>query len=367
MDLAHTSSKMANWGNPLLKTVNVQEIAREQPQIVPERYMRSDEERPGTLTTLPVQLSIPIIDMANLSQGGLQRKEELCKIAKACEEWGFFQVVNHNIRHSLLDDIKRVEKEFFHLPLEEKQKCALRDFQGYGQIFVVSEDQKLDWGDLLGLIISPPQNRNLSLWPAVPADFRHTVDEYNKEIKSLAAQLQSLIAETLHLKTDYFEHSFGNTYQKMRMNYYPPCPKPDHVLGLSPHADGSGITLLLQDDEVEGLHIRKDDKWVAVQPIPYALVVNIGFLLEVMSNGRYRSIEHRAVTSKENARLSIATFYSPGFDAEICPAPQLIDENHPCLFKKFIHEDFIRHHMSRKIEGKKSFYEYAGITANGRK
>ncbi|XP_059077590.1 codeine O-demethylase-like [Cryptomeria japonica] len=153
----------------------------------------------------------------------------------------------------------------------------------------------------------------------------------------------------------------------MRMNYYPPCPKPDHVLGLSPHADGSGITLLLQDDEVEGLHIRKDDKWVAIQPIPYALVVNIGFFLEVMSNGRYRSIEHRAVTSKENARLSIAIFYSPGFDAEISPALELIDENHPCLFKKFIHEDFIRHYMSHKIEGKKALYEYAGITANGRK
>ncbi|XP_059076819.1 2-oxoglutarate-dependent dioxygenase 11-like [Cryptomeria japonica] len=137
--------------------------------------MRSEEERPGTLTKLPGQLSIPVIDMTNLSQGGFHRKEEICKIAKACEEWGFFQV-------------------------------------GYGQIFVVSEDQKLDWGDLLGLIISPPRSRNLSLWPAVPADFRHIVDEYNKEIKSLAVQLLSLIAETLHLKTDYFEQSFGNTY-----------------------------------------------------------------------------------------------------------------------------------------------------------
>ena len=109
------------------------------------------------------------------------------------------------------------------------------------------------------------------------------MDAYNVEIKNLAVKILSLIAENLHLKPGYFEQYFGNTYQKMRMNYYPTCPRPDLVLGLSPHADGNAITLLLQDKEVEGLHVRKDDKWVAVQPIPYALVINIGNLLEVRS------------------------------------------------------------------------------------
>lgn len=349
------------WGNSLIKVEAVQEIAGKQPQVVPDRFIRSDEERPTATTLLSDdQLGIPVIDMAMLS-GGLQKEEEMAKIDKACEEWGFFQVVNHGVPHSLMDDITRIGKEFFQLPAEEKEKYAIRDFQGYGQIFVVSEEQKRDWGDLLGLIISPLQSRNLSVWPSVPSDFRQIVDAYNMEIKKLAVKILSLIAENLHLKPDYFERSFGNTYQKMRMNYYPACPRPDLVLGISPHADGSGITLLLQDEEVEGLHVRKDDKWVAVQPIPYALVINIGNLLEVMTNGRYMSIEHRAVTNKDKSRLSNAVFYSPGIDAEIGPAPELIDESHPCLFRKFIHEDRIKYYMSRKLDGKTSFYEYAGV------
>jgi len=141
----------------------------------------------------------------------------------------------------------------------------------------VSEEQKRDWGDLLGLIISPQQSRNLSVWPSVPSDFRQIVDAYNMEIKILA------------------------------------------------------------------------------------LVINIGYLLEVMTNGRYKSIQHRAVTNKDKSRLSNAVFYSPGFDAEIGPAPELIDESHPCLFRKFIHEDHIKYYMSHKQEGKTSFYEYAGV------
>ena len=72
------------------------------------------------------------------------------------------QVVNHGVPHYLMDDITRIGKEFFQLPAEEKEKYAIRDFQGYGQIFVVSEEQKRDWGDWLGLIISPQQSRNLS-------------------------------------------------------------------------------------------------------------------------------------------------------------------------------------------------------------
>ena len=110
---------------------------------------------------------------------------------------------------------------------------------------------------------------------------REIVDTYNTEIKRLAEKLLSLIAETLQLKHDFFAKKFGKPFQRMRMNYYPQCPRPDRVFGLSPHADMDGITLLLQDDEVVGLNVRKDDQWIAVQPNPYALVINVGNLIEV--------------------------------------------------------------------------------------
>lgn len=69
--------------------------------------------------------------------------------------------------------------------------------------------------------------------------------------------------------------------QALRMNYYPPCCMPDKVLGISPHSDTNTITILMQEDKVTGLQIRKGGEWVQVKPIPNALVVNVGDVLEV--------------------------------------------------------------------------------------
>jgi isopenicillin N synthase-like dioxygenase len=106
------------------------------------------------------------------------------------------------------------------------------------------------------------------------------MDAYNTETKSLARTLLSLIPETLQLKPDFFEKKIGNPNQRVRMNYYPQYPKPDRSY-LRPHTNMTGTTLLLQHDEILGLNIRKDDRWVAVQPIPYALVLNVGKSIEV--------------------------------------------------------------------------------------
>jgi len=68
----------------------------------------------------------------------------------------------------------------------------------------------------------------------------------------------------------------------MRMNYYPPCPQPDKVIGLTPHSDSTGLTILLQLNQVEGLLIRKNGLWVPVNPFPNAFIVNVGDILEVI-------------------------------------------------------------------------------------
>jgi len=86
----------------------------------------------------------------------------------------FSQIVNHGIPHSLINEIKAVAKDFFNLPLEEKQKSAPQrgNPQGYGQLFVTAEDQTLDWGDMLVLFLRPNQIKNLALWPTVPTNLR---------------------------------------------------------------------------------------------------------------------------------------------------------------------------------------------------
>lgn len=162
----------------------------------------------------------------------------------ACQDWGFFQIVNHGIPHSLIDEIKGVAKEFFNLPLQEKQKYVPQegDVQGYGKTFVIAEDQTLDWGDLFALALMPQSLKNLTLWPTVPTNFRDSVERYAIQVERVAQEVLSLFAENLNLEgTDYFKEKFGSEPMNlMRMNLYPPCPRPELVLGLSPHSDGGG-------------------------------------------------------------------------------------------------------------------------------
>jgi len=75
----------------------------------------------------------------------------------------------------------------------------------------------------------------------------------------------------------------NESLEGLRMNYYPPCNKPEQVLGLSPHSDTSTITLLMQDDDITGLEIRHQGGWVPVTPISDALVVNLGDVIEVLN------------------------------------------------------------------------------------
>lgn len=331
----------------------VQELASN--HLLPERYIRSEDERSSLLNTSS-QIGIPVIDMELLSGENDYRQKEMEKLAMACEEWGFFQVVNHGIPGSLMEQMKRITREFVLLPLQEKVEYAVQEHEGYGQAFVFSEDQQLDWSDLLYLTIMPAEKRKMKFWPAKPVEFRETVEEYAIQVQRLSNQMLYLMAENLSLNApDRFVHMFGEISQSM--HYYPPCPRPDLVIGLSSHTDGGGITILLQEDGVVGLQVRKDGDWIPVQPIPGGLVINIGDMVEVISNGKYKSIEHRAVANKEKDRISIAAFCNPEKEAEIGPACELINESNPLNYRNFKRSEYLESYF---LEGKKAI-EFAKI------
>lgn len=115
--------------------------------------------------------------------------------------------------------------------------------------------------------------------------FSETLEEYSREIRKLCKNLLKYIAISLCLDENVFEEMFGVAVQAARMNYYPACPRPDLVLGLSPHSDGSALTVLQQGrkcgDAVVGLQILKNNTWIPIHPIPNALVINIGDTIEV--------------------------------------------------------------------------------------
>lgn len=110
------------------------------------------------------------------------------------------------------------------------------------------------------------------------------MEAYSREVRKLCKKVLKCIAKSLGLSENVFEEMFGVAVQAVRMNYYPPCPRPDLVLGLSPHSDGSAITVLQQGNCTNslGLQILKDNAWIPVHPIPNALVINIGDTIEVI-------------------------------------------------------------------------------------
>ncbi|CAK7325727.1 unnamed protein product [Dovyalis caffra] len=148
--------------------------------------------------------------------------------------------------------------------------------------------------------------------------------------------------------------------QGIRMNYYPACSRPDLVLGISPHSDSSSITLLVQDDEIAGLQIRHKGGWVPVKPVPNAIVVNIGDVIErkrygqnLTFNGVCQSIEHRAATNVAAARMSIATFVMPDDEVELSPVETMVDDyNRPIMYKSIKYGDYLRYTLSKKMDGK---------------
>lgn len=266
--------------------------------------------------------------------------------------------MNHGIDSALLDEMAMAARMFFAMPLEEKQRYPMEPggIQGYGHAFVFSEDQKLDWCNMLALALTPRSLRRPALWPTAPAAFAGTLERYSAEIRALCVALLAHIAETLGLASGTFDGMFGgeSAVQAVRMNFYPPCPRPELVLGLSAHSDGSAVTVLQQDTAAAGLQVRRAGKWVPVRPVPGALVVNLGDSLEVLTNGRYKSVEHRAVTDADHDRLSLVTFYAPAYDVDLGPLPELLADGEPCRYRRYNHGEYSKHYITSKLEGKKT-------------
>lgn len=112
--------------------------------------------------------------------------------------------------------------------------------------------------------------------------YSEILNEYAMKLKTVTEVLSKAIAKSLNLEENSFLNQFGDqALMQVRFNFYPPCSRPDLVHGIKPHTDRSGITILLQDREVEGLQIRVDGKWYRVPVIPHALVVNLGDQMQV--------------------------------------------------------------------------------------
>ena len=147
---------------------------------------------------------------------------------------------------------------------------------------------------------------------------------YTEACEGLALRLLAAISTNLGMPPDYLAASIGATHSSfLRLNYYPVCPEParpegldqpeDGHLGISHHTDAGALTVLLQDDQ-PGLEVYRDGDWYVVEPRSDALVINIGDIVQVWSNDRYRAALHRVITNPHKARYSVPYF----LESELC-------------------------------------------------
>nr|XP_010912555.1 1-aminocyclopropane-1-carboxylate oxidase [Elaeis guineensis] len=301
-------------------------------------------------------MAIPVIDFSKLD--GKERAQTMAEIANGCQEWGFFQLVNHGIPVELLERVKKVSSECYKLREEGFKKSSPVQLLNKLEDQKVEEDaikrlDDVDWEDVFFL-----QDDNE--WPSNPPEFKETMKDYRRELKKLAEKVMEVMDENLGLGKGYIKNVFSSNgkhepFFGTKVSHYPPCPRLDLVNGLRAHTDAGGVILLFQDDQVGGLQILKDGQWIDVQPMANAIVINTGDQIEVLSNGRYKSVWHRVLATSNGNRRSIASFYNPSFKATIAPAAT--KEGVHALYPKFAFGDYMDVYVKQKFLPKEPRFE----------
>ncbi|XP_015055373.1 gibberellin 2-beta-dioxygenase 8-like [Solanum pennellii] len=280
------------------------------------------------------ECELPLINLHQLNYGNkFEREECKKKIAKASREWGFFQVVNHGVSPNILGQMRTEQVKLFKKTFNEKINIdkSLNFSEGSYRWGTPTATclRQISWSEAFHVPLSDVSKGFSSL--------SSTMEEFATTLSELAQELARLLAEELgdyyNYKLDYFKETCLSSTCYLRMNRYPACPISPQLFGLMPHTDSDFLTILHQD-EIGGLQLFRDGKWISVKPNPEALIINIGDLFQAWSNGVYRSVEHRVVTNKFRERFSTAFFLCPSYDTEILSCVE------PCLYKKFTFREF---------------------------
>ncbi|CAM6099922.1 unnamed protein product [Calypogeia fissa] len=346
------SAEVALPTQPIENIITVK--ARSWTSPVPERYVHPGSRLRSIEGTSGVTL--PVVDLKGLSTGdSLARKEISKQLGDAASKSGFFQVVNHGIEEITFDKAYEQAQEFFELPVDVKEKAIdhVDMTVGYDGRFG-HQSQAVPW--LERVIHTYRHNPDLEaftkkIWPGGNPLFCKVVDEFAASVESVGKQLLELLAESLGLKTDFFSKEFeapAKYKSTWKLINYPVCPDPIRCMGAGAHSDTTVLTILKQD-AVGGLQIRDGAEFVDVTPIPGALVVNVGDTLQVWSNGRFQSCDHRVLANRKSNRISLVyTLETPRDFVIQCP-PELVDPEHPALYIPYTYAEYRASYEKQKL------------------
>ncbi|KAL3515241.1 hypothetical protein ACH5RR_022143 [Cinchona calisaya] len=313
-------------------------------------FIQAIEHRPK-----PVRIEaegIPLIDLSVLNTPDSDADDLaslVSQVGDASQKWGFFQVINHGVPLEYREKIELASRKFFALPKEEKLMVGRDEMNPLGYYDTEHTKNVRDWKEVFDFAGKNPtfipashepddqEVRELNnQWPQNPPELREVCEEYAKEVQKLAFKLLELIALSLGLPKNRFNGFFEDHTTFIRVNHYPPCPSPNLALGVGRHKDGGALTILAQDD-VGGLQVKRktDGEWILVKPTPNAYIINVGDIIQVWSNDKYESVEHRVMVNSEKERFSIPFFFNPAHYTWVEPMEELINEQNPRKYKPY--------------------------------
>ncbi|XP_037488452.1 1-aminocyclopropane-1-carboxylate oxidase homolog 1-like [Triticum dicoccoides] len=323
---------------------------------VPDQHHESRQD--ATVPAGQEPAAIPIIDL-----GCGDHEAVVAAVRRAAAEWGFFKVTGHGVPEDTMAmamDAVRAFHEADGGEGSDKARLYSRELARavkYHCNFDLYQSPVANWRDTLYLRMAPtpPDAGDL------PDNCRNALFDYAHQVKSLGNTLFELLSEALGLKPSHLTDIECNQGQVLLCHYYPPCPQPELAIGTSRHSDGGFLTILLQD-EIGGLQIFIEDQWVDVAPTPGAFIVNIGDLLQLISNDGFRSVEHRVLAKNIAPRVSIAYFFGTHTDPTSTriygPIKELLSDKNLPLYRETLAGDYIKHYYSIGLDAKTALSHY---------
>ncbi len=276
-------------------------------------------------------MHIPTIDLASLTQ-----PRSLERLNEACSEWGVFHLVGHGMPLEIREDLLEEMARFFARPTATKTEIERTEANPWGFYNCELTKNVEDWKEIFD--VGPEEGTRVPQWPAQQPSFLRAVQAFYDASERIAKDLVRGIVQSLDASPHALDACFEDHTSYLRLNYYPLCKNPAAAdaptvpthgrLGISHHSDAGAVTVLLQDG-VSGLQVQRTGKWHDIEAERGALIINIGDMVQVWSNDRYKAPLHRVLADEHKVRFSAPFFLNPSYATHCAPLPSACGDKAP--------------------------------------